>query len=97
MDAGVPEAQGRAALTIDDDGLCDVSEGDLADGGVVADLLDVEETPVGVEADLPECGQVVEPFPDGEIAGVVDGGLGAKGDSFFEVLLDAGVLVFDVE
>ncbi len=87
----------RSSLVADDDGLGDLGEGGLADGGVVADSLDVEETSVGSEADLPECGQVGQPFPDAEIAGVVDGRLGAKGDSFLVVLLHAGGLVLDVQ
>jgi len=44
----------------------------------VADGLDVEETPVGVEADLPERGQVDQPLADLEVGGVVDGRLGAQ-------------------
>ncbi len=39
----------------------------------------------------------MQPFADAEVAGVVDGGLGAKGDSFLVVLLHVGVLVFDVQ
>ena len=51
-------------------------EGSFADGRVVADSLDVE---VGLEADLPECGQVLQPFADPDVAGVIEGGLGPKG------------------
>jgi hypothetical protein len=43
----------------------------------VADGLDAQEAPVGGEADLPKGGQVVQPFADGEVAGVVDGRFGA--------------------
>jgi hypothetical protein len=40
--------------------------------------LDVEQTSVGGEADLGQCGQVVQPFADVEITpGVVDRGLGS--------------------
>jgi hypothetical protein len=45
---------------------------------VVAEVLDVEETPVGGEADLPQGGQIIQSFPDLEVAGVVDGGFGLK-------------------
>jgi len=38
--------------------------------------LDVEQTSVGGEADLPQRGQVGQPSADGEVVGVVDGGLG---------------------
>jgi hypothetical protein len=36
-------------------------------------------------------------FADPEVAGVVDGGLGAKGDSFFVILLDPAGLELDVQ
>jgi len=42
----------------------------------MAESLDVEQTSVGGKADLPQRGQVGQPFPDPEVAGVVDGGLG---------------------
>jgi len=45
---------------------------------VVADLLDAQQAPVGVEADLPQCGQIGQSFPDTEIAGVVDRRLGPQ-------------------
>jgi hypothetical protein len=47
-----------------------------AAGRVVAESLDAEQAPVGGEADLAERGQVGQPFPDPEVTGVVDGGLG---------------------
>ncbi len=97
VDARVAEAERGDALTVEGDGLRDVVERGFADGGVVADSLDVEETSVGVEADLPECGQVVQPFADAEVAGVVDGGLGPKCDSFLVILLHAGRFVFDMQ
>jgi hypothetical protein len=43
---------------------------------VVAESLDPQQAPVGGEADLPQRGQMCQPFPDPEIAGVVDRGLG---------------------
>ena len=59
-------------------GLVTLVERVLADGAVVADCLEVQQTSVGLEADLPQSGQVVQPLGDGEVAGVVDDGLGAK-------------------
>ena len=69
---------------------------------VMAEALDFEKTSVGLKADLPQCGQVTQPFADGEVARVVDRGLGPCADlrhvgDLFEVLLDAGVLVIDVQ
>jgi hypothetical protein len=49
----------------------------LADRAVVADPLDVEQTSVGSEADLPECGKVVKALADIEVPGVVNGRLGS--------------------
>jgi len=49
--------------------------------------LDVQETSVGGEADLAQSGQVVQPFTDPEVAGVIDGHLGAEGASLLVVSL----------
>jgi hypothetical protein len=43
---------------------------------VVTDCLDAQQAPVGGEADLPQRGQIVQPFADRKVGGVVDGGLG---------------------
>lgn len=59
--------------------------------------MDVEETPVGQKADLPEGGKIVEPSADTEVTGVVDGGFGPEGLALLVILLDPGVLVVDVE
>jgi hypothetical protein len=72
-------------------------EGACALDRVVADGLDAEEASVGLEADLPQGGQVVQPFADAEVAGVVDGRLGAERSSFLVVLLDLGVFVVEVQ
>ena len=45
----------------------------------MGDFLDVEKTPVGLKADLPQCGQVFEKFADAEVTRVVDGCLGSEG------------------
>jgi hypothetical protein len=42
---------------------------------MVRNLLDVEETPVGLEADLPQRGQVLQQFADAKVASIVDSGL----------------------
>ena len=49
---------------------------------VVADLLDAQQAPVGVEADLRQRGQIGQSFPDPEIVGVVDRRLGPQRLSF---------------
>jgi len=50
-------------------------------------FLDGEQPSVGGEADLPQCGQVGQPFADPEVPGVIDGGLGAQGAAEFVVIL----------
>jgi len=97
LDTGVGEAQSGGALTVDDDGRSDSSEGVFAAPGLVADSLDVQETSVGGEADLPQGGQVAQPFADPEVTGVVDGHFGAEGSTLLVVLLQFGVAVVDVQ
>jgi hypothetical protein len=64
---------------------------------VVAESLDAQQASVGRKADLPQRGQVGQPFPDPEVARVVDGGLGAQRAALLVILLDLGVLVVDVQ
>jgi hypothetical protein len=51
--------------------------------------LDVQKTPVGLEAYLPQFQQVLQRLADAEVACVVDGGFGAQRAPFLVVLLDA--------
>jgi hypothetical protein len=64
---------------------------------VLANGFPLQQASVGTKANRPQGGQVFQGTADGEIAGVVDGGLGAQGTPFFEVLLDFGGLVADIE
>lgn len=67
--AGVAEPQaGGAGAGPGGDRLAGLGDDFLAVGGVVADLLDVEETPGGGEAGCPQRGQVLQPFADAEVA-----------------------------
>ena len=59
--------------------------------------LDAQQAPVGGVADLPQRGQIGQPFAEAEVHGVVDGGLGAQRPSFLVVLLDLGGLVEHVQ
>ena len=67
MDAPVTEAQAGGSLRVDLDGMGEGLDGLLSGPGLLADSLDVEETPVGGVADLGQRGQVVQPFADVEI------------------------------
>src|SRR5439155_22064133 len=48
-------------------------------------------------ADVAEMRKVAETFPDPEIPRVVDRDLGSQGPLLFEVLLDVGMFVIDME
>jgi hypothetical protein len=61
---------------VGDDRLMHGGEGFRGADRVVAESLDAQQAPVGGEADLPQRGQIGQPFPDLEVAGVVDRGLG---------------------
>ena len=75
---GVAEAQsGDAGTGVGDDRRGEIGERLGAADRVVAEALDAEQAPVGGEADLPQRGQVGQPFRQPEVAGVVDRGLGA--------------------
>jgi len=49
-------------LSVDGGGGGDGGERGGSGGGVVADVFDVQQTSVGGEADLPQCGEVRQPF-----------------------------------
>ena len=97
LDARRPIAQTRDALAVHALRVLELLKHVLTDSAVVADGLDVEQTPVGLEADLPQRRQVVQPLADGEIAWVVDGGLGAQGAGEFAIWVDLAPLVVDIE
>jgi hypothetical protein len=71
---GVTETQGAGALVVDDGGTMDLFEGGFSDRAVVANSLGTQEAPVGLETELPQGGQVLEPSADLEVVGVVDDG-----------------------
>jgi hypothetical protein len=52
LNAGIGKAQRRRALIADGDGPLHVLESGFADEAVVTDALDVEQTPIGCEADF---------------------------------------------
>ena len=69
----------------------------FAQGTVVADRLDLEQASVGVEADLAQRRQVMQPPAESEVAGIVDGGFGAQRLSVLVILLDAAVLIVHMQ
>src|ERR1700693_1682706 len=97
LHAWIGEAQRRRALVVHRDWSLHVLEGGFADEAVVTDALDVEQTSVGRKADLAQFREIFDASADGEVAGIVDGGFGSKRLSLLVVLLDAGLLVIDVQ
>jgi hypothetical protein len=77
-DTGLNEWQRGDTPGIYELGKVEFGEVVLADLTVVAGVKDVKQTSIGVEADLPQGGQVEQPFADVEVTGVVDGGLGSQ-------------------
>ena len=77
-DPGVAEGQGGSALTVDDTGVVDVLEDGLGEQTVLTDALDLEHAAAGGKADGPQRGQIAQASAEAEVAGVVDGGFGAR-------------------
>ena len=69
----------------------------FSDQAIVTEALDVEKTSVGGKADAAQCRQITQSTIDPEVLGVVDHGLRSEGAALFEVLLNPGHLVVDVE
>src|SRR5262245_52455163 len=72
----------------------------FSNSAILAETFDFENTSVGGKADLPQCGQVTQPFADGKVTGVVDGGFGAGSylahlGNLLEILLAATVFIVD--
>ena len=75
--AGLGQAQARdAGAAAGDDGAGDGGDRFGAGDRVVAESFDGQQAPAGGAADLPQGGQISQPFADAEVAGLVDGGLG---------------------
>jgi hypothetical protein len=67
LHAPIVEAQGGSALTVTLNWAHDLLVGSLANEAVVSDGLDVEVTSIGLKADLPKRGEVLESFADPEV------------------------------
>ena len=61
-------------MAVDLQGLMDWLESGFSQTRVMAEAFDFEKTSVGLKADLPQVGQVTQPFADGEVARMVEGG-----------------------
>ena len=64
LGSGSAKAQRRGALSIDFDGAYHLIESVFADGAIVRDGLDLEQTSVGFEADAAKRGQIAQVLTD---------------------------------
>ena len=64
---------------------------------VIAETLDAQQASIGGVTQLFELIKVVQPSADIEVVAIVDGSLGAQRAPFLVVLLDARVLIVDVQ
>jgi hypothetical protein len=93
----IGETQGTGPLTVNNHRLIDPAERVCADRAILADSLDVQKTSVGLKANLPQSGEILESLANIEVVGVVDGGVSAERTSFLVVLLDASAFVINVQ
>jgi hypothetical protein len=94
LDAGVGEPHSRHAGA----GRADYRAGEcFHGGGVVAGRFGVQEAPVGGVACLRHGGEVSQLLADAEVAGLVDRRFCPDCPAFFEVLLDLGLVVEQVD
>ena len=63
----------------------------------MADTLDAQQASIGGETQLFELIKVVQPSADSEVVAVVDDRLGAQRALLLVILLDARVLVVDMQ
>jgi hypothetical protein len=93
----IGEAESGSPLRLDLNGAVYLLEGLLGEEAIMTDVFDLEQTAVGLKANLPQCGQVAQTLADVKVAGVVDGGFGPQSTAFLVVLLDARSFVVNVE
>jgi len=57
----------------------------------------VQQPSVGLKADLPQHGQINQPFANVEVARVIDRGFRAQRPTFFMILVDARMFVINMK
>jgi hypothetical protein len=95
--AGTIGSANRSALAFHHHWFVNLAKRVFTNHTILAETLDVQETSVGLEADLPQGRKMIQPFVDGEVAHVVDGGLRSQAPTFLVVLLDLAALVIHVQ
>jgi hypothetical protein len=92
----VAEAECSGSLALMVERLVDALEERRADGTALTGTLDHKQTIVDLASLGHELRQVLQAPLDADVGGVVDDGLDTQGPPFFQILLDAAVLVGEV-
>src|SRR3989304_4190602 len=90
LDMRIGETQSRDPLAGNSLRLVDLLKGIFSQAAIVAEGLDVQKTSVGLKADLSQGGQVLQPFADVKVTGVVAGGFGGERAAALVGLLGGG-------
>ena len=93
----VAEAQGSGSLALSMVGLVDALKERRADGTALAGLFDHKQPPVDLAGFVDQFGEVLKAAFDIEIERVVDDRLDPQRATVLQILLDAGVLVAEVD
>src|SRR6201981_3058184 len=97
LSAWVGKTQAGAALAAGCHRSVDGLQGIFAEDAVVAQPLDLDQPLIGRKSDCAQLCKIVQAFANAEVVSVVDDRLGPQGAVFLVVLLDARVLVIDVQ
>ena len=92
----IPEAQGSGSLALVV-GLVDALKERSADGTALTGMLDHKQSVVDLAGFVDQLREVLHAGADVEVGGLVDDRLDPERAAVFEVLLDAGVLVAEVD
>src|SRR6201981_3215520 len=97
LNAWVGKTQAGRALVAGCHRSVDGLQSIFAEDAVVAQSRDLDEPLIGRKSDRAQLRKIVQAFSNAEVVSVVDGRLGPQGPVFLVVLLDARVLVIDVQ
>src|SRR6201988_2481114 len=97
LNAWVGKTQAGRALAAGCHRSVDGLQSIFAEDAIVAQPLDLDQPLIGRKSDRAQLCKIVQAFADAEVVSVVYGRLGPQGSVFLVVLLDARVLVIDIQ